>query len=376
MKTKVIINVSGNNIRRFISKLINIKIEILNIEYLSSREANIEIYNNDLKKVKSLKSIYEIKIKEYKGYLRLKRLFRKNIIFAASLFLGFILIIFLSNVIFKVEVVHNDNKLRTILYEELSNYDIKKYKLKKDYDDIQIIKSEILKKYKDKIEWLEIIEDGTKYIVRVEERKIINNSEEVKPRNIIAKCDAVIKKILATNGLVVKEVNNYVKKGDIIISGNVYLNDLIKDTVRANGSVYGEVWYQVSIEYPFNYQEEKLTGNEKDIYVIKLFNHVIGFNQYKNKITEDKVLYKNNYFPLSIIKQKQRETNIIDEVYTIDEVIDKALELGRSKINAKLGESEFIITEKKLKLNIKNSKIVLDMFYSTYENITDYEEIG
>lgn len=376
MKTKVIINVSGNNIRRFISKLINIKIEILNIEYLSSREANIEIYNNDLKKVKSLKSIYEIKIKEYKGYLRLKRLFRKNIIFAASLFLGFILIIFLSNVIFKVEVVHNDNKLRTILYEELSNYDIKKYKLKKDYDDIQIIKSEILKKYKDKIEWLEIIEDGTKYIVRVEERKIINNSEEVKPRNIIAKCDAVIKKILATNGQVVKEVNNYVKKGDIIISGNVYLNDLIKDTVRANGSVYGEVWYQVSIEYPFNYQEEKLTGNEKDIYVIKLFNHVIGINQYKNKITEDKLLYKNNYFPLSIIKQKQRETNIIDEVYTIDEVIDKALELGRSKINAKLGESEFIITEKKLKLNIKNSKIVLDMFYSTYENITDYEEIG
>ena len=376
MKTKVIINVSGNNIRRFISKLINIKIEILNIEYLSSREANIEIYNNDLKKVKSLKSIYEIKIKEYKGYLRLKRLFRKNIFFAASLFLGFILIIFLSNVIFKVEVVHNDNKLRTILYEELSNYDIKKYKLKKDYDDIQIIKSEILKKYKDKIEWLEIIEDGTKYIVRVEERKIINNSEEVKPRNIIAKCDAVIKKILATNGQVVKEVNNYVKKGDIIISGNVYLNDLIKDTVRANGSVYGEVWYQVSIEYPFNYQEEKLTGNEKDIYVIKLFNHVIGLNQYKNKITEDKLLYKNNYFPLSIIKQKQRETNIIDEVYTIDEVIDKALELGRSKINAKLGESEFIITEKKLKLNIKNSKIVLDMFYSTYENITDYEEIG
>lgn len=376
MKTKVIINVSGNNIRRFISKLINIKIEILNIEYLSSREANIEIYNNDLKKVKSLKSIYEIKIKEYKGYLRLKRLFRKNIIFVASLFLGFILIIFLSNVIFKVEVVHNDNKLRTILYEELSNYDIKKYKLKKDYDDIQIIKSEILKKYKDKIEWLEIIEDGTEYIVRVEERKIINNSEEVKPRNIIAKCDAVIKKILATNGQVVKEVNNYVKKGDIIISGNVYLNDLIKDTVRANGSVYGEVWYQVSIEYPFNYQEEKLTGNEKDIYVIKLFNHVIGLNQYKNKITEDKLLYKNNYFPLSIIKQKQRETNIIDEVYTIDEVIDKALELGRSKINAKLGESEFIITEKKLKLNIKNSKIVLDMFYSTYENITDYEEIG
>ena len=70
------------------------------------------------------------------------------------------------------------------------------------------------------------------------------------------------------------------------------------------------------------------------------------------------------------------EINIIDEVYTIDEVIDKALELGRSKINAKLGESEFIITEKKLKLNIKNSKIVLDMFYSTYENITDYEEIG
>lgn len=94
-------------------------------------------------------------------------------------------------------------------------------------------------------------------------RKKINNIEnDNTPRHIISKKDAIIKKIVATSGEVVKNVDTYVKKGDIIVSGDIKLNDNTKDIIRANAKVYGEVWYKVNITMPFNYKEEVYTSNK------------------------------------------------------------------------------------------------------------------
>ena len=48
---------------------------------------------------------------------------------------------------------------------------------------------------------------------------------------------------------------------------------------------------------------------------------------------------------------------------------------AREQMNNKLGEDEYIISEKQLKVNIKESIIVVDVFYAVYENITGYEKI-
>ena len=70
-------------------------------------------------------------------------------------------------------------------------------------------------------------------------------------------------------------LKTYLKKGDIIVSGYIYLNDSIKETVSADGTVMGECWYTVTITYPFKYYEEKKTGNNNNSIVIRLLKKEI-----------------------------------------------------------------------------------------------------
>ena len=73
--------------------------------------------------------------------------------------------------------------------------------------------------------------------------------------------DAIIKKIVASNGEIISNVNSYVKKGDIIVSGEIKHNEEIKKLVKAKAKVYGEVWYKVNITIPLTYYEEIYTNN-------------------------------------------------------------------------------------------------------------------
>ena len=42
-----------------------------------------------------------------------------------------------------------------------------------------------------------------------------------------------------SSGQIVKNVNSYVKKGEVIVSGYITLNDSIKNNVSSNGIIYG-----------------------------------------------------------------------------------------------------------------------------------------
>ena len=53
---------------------------------------------------------------------------------------------------------------------------------------------------------------------------------------------------------ILKKINDYVNKGDVIISGLIMKKDEIKDFVEAHGSVYGETWYNVKVILPRTYK--------------------------------------------------------------------------------------------------------------------------
>ena len=227
---------------------------------------------------------------------------------------------------------------------------------------------------KDELEWLTIEKKGTKYIVTLEPRKINSNDKDDTIYNIIAKKDGIIKKMNVSSGDIVKNINDYVKKGDVIVSSNIMLYDNLKTKVSAKGNIYGEVWYKVHIEYPLNYYEEKETGKKKTIYNIKFMDRYIGIKGFENKKIEDIPIIKSDIIPISINKQIQREIEIIDYKLGYTEALLKAHLEARKKIMDSLGENEYIIDEKDLKYEPKDSKIVLDIFYTVYESIG--ESIG
>ena len=377
MTNRVKLNIKGKNIERFIKRLRANGIDLLNITYLNYHEVNIVIYKKDYDRLIELKTIYDVTMVDIYGIIKIKEVVGVYKYVVGFILLGIALLIFLSHVIFNIEIIHTDGEIRNLLLQELENYGLKKYRLKKSYQEIQTIKNSILEKYKNEIEWLEIEESGTTYIVRLEERIIKQEEAEDEKQNVIASKSAVIKKIIAENGEVIRNINEYVNVGDVIISGNIYLNDEIKDTVTAKGVVYGEVWYNVSVEYPYIYSEIKEMNNYKDVFVLKLLSNNIEFTTkpYSEKRIEEKTLLYHPFLPISLVKQRQEEIQTISLVLTAEEAKEKAIIEAHKKMEEKLDDDERIIDYKVLKLNIKEDKIVLEVFFTVYENITGYSKI-
>jgi len=376
--SKVTLKIIGNNKERIIKRIKNNNIEILNLKYIKDGIL-IKIYKKDYEKLLSIKTIYEIEIVNYSGLYHIEENIFNNKYIIISILIGLILLTFLSNLIFSIDIITNDNKMKLKLEEELISNGISKYKLKKNYLELQKIKNNILNKYKDEIEWIEIESLGTKYVVRYEPRIKKKSDNTVIYRDIISSKNCLIKDMYITSGQIVKSKNTYVKKGDIIVSGYIYENGAIKDTVMADGVVYGECWYNITITYPFKYYEEKETGNKNNILVLKIFNkevEIFNYKKYKYKKIRNKTIIKNNILPIKLYFQTQKELHVINENNNEEQAIEKAIEYSKKKIESNLDENEYVANYKVLNKEVFSNSIELNIFFSVIEDITNYKEIN
>ena len=373
------IKVTGRNINNFLKRLINNNINIEKVIPISHKEIDLIINYQDLDKVLKLKTIYNIKIVRYYGKLRIIKRIKKDIFILSSLLISLLLIYTLSNIIFKVEVIHSNKNIIKLVTKELEDNGIKKYKFVKNYQEIEKIKKKILEENKDTLEWLEIIREGTKYTIRVEERIINNKPKDNKIYNIVASKNAVIKNIYAESGEKVRSINTYVKKGDIIISSDITLPNNEKISKTASGKVQGEVWYNINIEYPYQYHEMKYTGNKKKVLVLNLLNKRISFfdfHKYKTFNRNIKYIFNNNITPISLIYEDEYETNIINEVYDYNTAKEKAITKAKDKILEKYPNIKDITNIKIIKEEDKKNKISLNLFVTCLEDITEYQEVN
>lgn len=372
------IKVTGRNINNFLKRLINNNINIEKVIPISNKEIDLIINYQDLDKVLKLKTIYSIKIVRYYGKLRIIKRIKKDIFILSSLLISLLLIYTLSNVIFKVEVIHSNKNIIKLVTKELEDNGIKKYKFVKNYQEIEKIKNKILEENKDTLEWLEIIREGTKYTIRVEERIINNKPKDNKIYNIVASKNAVIKNIYAESGEKIRSINTYVKKGDIIISSDITLPNNEKISKTASGKVQGEVWYNINIEYPYQYHEIKYTGNKKKVLVLNLLNKRISFfdfHKYKTFNRNIKYIFNNNINPISLIYEDEYETNIINEVYDYNTAREKATTKAKEKILEKYPNIKDITNIKIINEEDKKNKISLNLFVTCLEDITEYQEV-
>ena len=376
--SKISLNIKGKNINRFIKKLRTKRIEILSLKYKNPNEADIIIYKKDYETVLKIKSIYDVTELDVFGLIKIKRKIKISKHLIILTIIAFAIFLFFTHVIFDVEVIHSNKDIRNLLLNDLKAEGIKKLSFKKSYNEISKIKEKILNKYPDKIEWLEIEENGTKYTVRVEERTIVKEDENNTPRNIVAGKDGVLKKVIAEKGDIVKDMNDYVKKGDMIINGELIFNEKVTGKVKAEGKAYAEVWYVTKTEYPFATYTETETGKTKEVYAIKFLNHTFEFtlHKFKTKKIEEEDIVKHSLIPIKLVKQKQKETKVTDQILTVEEAINKAKEKAENDIKKNLSKDEYIIRSKYLKSTVKESIVEVEMFFAVYEDITDYAEIG
>jgi len=262
------------------------------------------------------------------------------------------------------------------IYSDLKDMGISKYKFKVSFLEKEKITSEILSKETNDIEWLEIEEVGSKYVVNVLQRKKNNDNDTCNYRHIVAKKDSMITSIFASSGEVVKKKYDYVKKGDILISGFIYNKELIKEKRCAEGVVLGEVWYKVLVFLPKQYYEEKVTGNKNIGVRVDFFNYSFSlFNKYDTYNIKSRNIVKNNLLPIGISLATYLETKSIVKEFDINNVDKEAFLIARDKLYSKLGKDISIKTQKVLKKEEKKSKILVEVFIKVEEDITDYFDI-
>lgn len=372
MDSIIKIKIEGSNIHNYLKRIMKQKIQIIKIIPVSYREVHLILKYSEYQKLLEYRSIYEITVLQFMGKLQWYQVFRRNAVLLGFMVLGLVMILFLSRVIFSVEVVHQDKEIRSFLLEELEKYGIKRYSLKKEYHQLEEIEDKILEENKDRLEWIEITEYGTKYMVRVEERKLNQEEEMFQYQSIVSKKSAVLVQVDAVSGEKVKNVNDYVTKGDTIISGYITLPNNTTVATMAKGVVYGEVWYQVDVDYPIVYQETNLTGRSKDVYVLRLLNHRISlsrFDEYRSFQSKDKVLITSNLLGFQLVREKQFEVEVKDEVYTEDIAKIKAIDYIKNKL---MSDNEDIVEIKDVKILSAQSdedSIEFELFVSAIEDI-------
>lgn len=375
MNSYLYVKVTGTNITRFLRRCKDNNIDIFSNSYISYKEIIIKIRYSDFSKLNKIKSVYKLEIINNEGLIKIKEKINKNLILIIMFFIGIIFLKVLSSMIFKIDIISDNNDLSSKIIKELNSYNIKKYSFKKSYNEVQKIKSEILLKYKDFIEWIEITSRGTTYEVKIVERKKSKTIDNNIYSNIVAKKSGVIRKIYASSGVKNVELNTYVNKGDIIISGAIMKGEDVKEYVRSEGKVYAEVWYDVSVEFPLKYTEKKYTSNKVKNFYIKLNNKYIEIKKYNSYERDTIFKIKNRLLPFEIGIENIREVKIINDKYTYEEAKKKAIEKAREKVLQRLDKDEYITSEKVLNFTKKDSKIELDIFFSCFEEISKEEEL-
>ena len=372
------VSVKGHNINNYLKWLINKKIDILELKILNHNQIILIVKKSSYKTLNKYSKTYKISVIKKYGTLKIKEFIQKNIVILMCICISILLVYVLSHMIFSIDIIYNDKEISELVRKNLEKYDIKKYKFKKKYQYLEQVKKQILKENKNVLEWFEIEESGTKYIIRIVERKKEDNKEGYTYQSIVSSKNAILKNIKAFSGEKNKIINQYVKKDELVINGILTKSDGTIIYTKADGLIYGEVWYKVSVEYPLYYQEESITGKSKNVINIYILNKKISLFPYKKykqfKITSYNAI-ESNIFPIRIAKEKMYEVNTKEEIYTEESAINKAIEVSKQKMlnsNEKILEFNNVIVIDKENLN---SKIKVNLFISTTEDITKIVEI-
>lgn len=342
----------------------------INIYELEEEDNNLIIKINiqDYAKIKKYLKTIRFKKIRYTGPKYFLETFKRFKIIFISIILSWLLIWGASFIIVDVKIVHDDETLVNLLENELEKYGIKKFSLRQNYEKLSQIKEEIKRNNLDTIDWLEINKVGMKYIVRVEKRVITPQNEEKDYCHFIATKDGIITKMMISKGEAKVFQNDYVKKGDVLISGDVLLNESVVDKVCASGKAYAEVWYTVNVKVPLEYTENKATGKMRNNIIINYdgVDHKLFKDRLQNFTSTKKLIF--NGLGIQIYLKKDEEMIKEYHKYTVKEAEEKALRDAKEKVELKMGPNDKIISQKVLQKTVNDSTIDIDIFMVVEED--------
>ena len=256
----------------------------------------------------------------------------------------------------------------------------------KSSSDIGSLKRD-LKNHFPEISWISIEIKGTKAKISLRETlPQIKNIDVSEPCNIIAKEDAIIESIVTKKGTPLVKKGDAVSKGDILVSGELLIsedeNGVLKKYTHSLADIRARSTHKITVEVPFKYKQKLYTGNEQNLYTVKLFtkditlyNPQIKFKNYDTYRSLSQLKVTENYpLPLILVTTVYKEFNYIEKSYTIEEAKKRGEKLISKKI---LNEFDFNtdIINKTYTYEKKDTKLIITAIVSTISDIGEEQKI-
>lgn len=374
MNNKVWIKASCDNYYKLINKIEKLSIKIYEIKYIE-KIIYLKVTKKDYAKIKKYIISYKFKVEKNLGLQRIFDIIKQEKIFVISLIIGLIVFICLKNMIVKINIVHENQEIRELISDELKENKIEILRFKKSYKKLDEIRQKILDKHPDKLDWMEFEIKGMTLNVKVEERIITDTKKNNEVCDIVAKKNGIISDIKILQGESQVLINDYVKEGDILISGTIKYNEMDKRYTCADGEIYATTWYTGSISIPFKYYEYE---NESD----KRYNLVWEHNGNKHEIFRNRLEnFNSNYktllkiFDFNLYLDKQVSVAKIEKEHTEEEALNEGVNKVIESVEKKLTKKDTIIDKKVLKKVKNNSTMDIDVFVVVKELISTQKKI-
>ncbi|MBN3556186.1 sporulation protein YqfD [Fictibacillus nanhaiensis] len=383
LKGYVRVEIIGQDSSSFINTCIQSGIGIWDIQPLDQNRALISISVSDVQKARGIlkENKLKIRIKEKKGTpFLLKRMWKRNGFILGML--SFICLLFLlSNMIWNINVTGANPKTEYELRKAAVELGVTKGKFIFLLPNVREIQRDLTEKM-DNVTWIGVTQRGTSYRFEVVEKEIPEAKQMTGPRHLVATKEAVIHSVFVEKGQPIVGVNDYVKKGSLLVSGLIG-KEKKPQLVSAKGKIWGEVWYQTEVEVPLNTSFQTYTGKYKNRHYVSLFGlnvPVYGFSEgeFKDKtetLNESPLYLAKWKMPFSYIKKEIRETDGVKRSYSKAEAIEVGKKMAKKELSKKLPDDAKINGEKVWQQNVSNGKVKLTMLYQVIENIASAQPI-
>ncbi|MEC1522929.1 sporulation protein YqfD [Neobacillus niacini] len=374
---KVTVKVTGRGIERFLNVLIRNGLIVWNVKRHGTETITFTMRLQDALKIRRYARERECSITFLKraGMPFLFKRLLKNSGFVGGALLFLLIIMFLSNVIWGIEIKGAKPATEYQIRKELDKMGVKIGKVQFFVDNVEGIQRKLTNNVGN-LTWVGVELKGTTYHLQVVEKKEPEKPEQLAPRNLVAKKKAVIDSMYIETGQKMVDIHDHVEQGQLLVSG-VIGREGQTEQVAAVGEVWGETWYRSHVELPLETKFFVFNGQEKQKFSFVLGNLEIPiwgfgepeFKEYETEKNVNKIHFLKWELPISIGNETLRAREETIRTYTEKEAEKNALELAKDKIKNGLDEEAIIKDQKILHKELKNGKVILDIHFKIIENI-------
>ncbi len=274
------VEVSGFAPERLMNLIIKNEIVVWDVETLESGYVFYTGRYNFLKIKPYLKKTNtKIKVLEKYGFPYFLKRNKKRMAFLIGFGICICITYVLSLFVWEVKI----NGEKKIVKEDMLEYIEKKHVplgTLKSKINCDVLEKKLRIQYED-ISWISCELKGTCLNIYLEEGTAsVTKEKNIVPGDIVAAKDATITKMITREGTPVVKVKQEVKKGDILISGTIYIFDdnhevLETSYIPADGDIYGVTSFQYEDYIELEYYDKKYQDKNKGFVTFYIFDYCV-----------------------------------------------------------------------------------------------------